>query len=162
MNSHHPLFKIDYSFSLYSNACYNTRQNSHYFEFSKNFATTCLQKYQSELAILLLYECISRVSGGTAELEVESTPDEVELRIAIALASIYTNKKKWSRLASLHSHLLELSIENKCPMTKTIGRACELGEALEACGSLSDAALVYAEAAEYLQDAKHPSTAEFM
>lgn len=138
----------------------------HLFAFSGYLSTTCLQKYQKELALLLTHECMTRVSAGTAELDdeldEETTPDKLVDAISKALREMYTTKKRWTDLAGLSMFLLDLAIEKKSSLTKTTAIECELGEALEACGFHKQAALVYAEAGKYLHLAEHPKTATLM
>lgn len=128
-------------------------------EFGGSDSATCLQKNQKELALLLSYECLNRISAGTAELEEGIAPNELSCAISESLQTFYTARERWTNLAGLHSFLLEMAIQNKTSLTDTTCIECKLGEALEACGFHEKAALVYAEAARHLHCVKHPDTA---
>ena len=118
--------------------------------FSGCMMTKCLQKYQLELALLLIYECHERIATGNAEIADGVTCKELVNALSKVLLNMYAEKGRYSDLYALQIFRLSLAIEEKFSLTVTTGIECELGEALEACGFHSQAALVYVEAAKVL------------
>jgi tetratricopeptide (TPR) repeat protein len=134
------------------------------FKFEGDLQAHCLQRYHKELALLLMQECMTRVSLGTAELRdvpLDSS-DEIVNVITNALDAMYVEMKRWAELVSVRAWLFEKTVESKSCLTRVGTAACSLGEALEACGHYSKAAVIYAECGKYFYDAKHPKAANLL
>ena len=141
-----------------------TRDGALSFEFVGVLQAHCLQRYHKELALLLMQECMTRVSLGTAELRdvpLDSSGEVVNV-ITNALDAMYVEMKRWAELVSLRAGLFEKTVESKSSLHRVGTAACSLGEALEACGHYSKAAVIYAECGKYLYDAKHPKASNLL
>jgi hypothetical protein len=128
------------------------------FAFVGDLQAHCFQRYHKELALLLMHECMTRLSLGTAELSKDvhlGSTDEIVKMISNHLDAMYVEMKRWAELVSLRAWLLERAVKSKVSLQWAASAACSLGEALEACGHYSKAAHIYAEAGKYLYDAKH-------
>ncbi len=136
----------------------NLTKYSQSFAFVGDLQAHCFQRYHKELALLLMHECMTRLSLGTAELSKDvhlGGTDEIVKMISNHLDAMYVEMKRWAELVSLRAWLLERAVKSKVSLQMAASAACSLGEALEACGHYSKAAHIYAEAGKYLYDAKH-------
>ena len=118
--------------------------------------TNCVNEYQIELSVLLMHECLTRVSSGNVEIEDGMSSGELFTMISAALGNSCAERGRWADLAGIRSLQLNQAIKMKASLTSTSHIGYALGEALEARGFYSKAAAIYAEAGRYLHDAAHP------
>lgn len=143
----------------------STRDGGLAYEFVGGLEAHCLQRYHKELALLLMKESLARLSLGTAELSKDirlNSSAEVFNALTEALEHMYFDMKRWNELMSLRASRFERVIKSKASLQRVGEVACSLGEALEACGHNSKAALIYAECGKYFYDAKHPKAATLL
>lgn len=123
------------------------------------FRDFCLEQYQKDLAFYLVYEILVRVSLGTAEIEGDIDREDLVHAFSEAFRRFCTNEKKWKNHVVLGTFLLDRAIEEKESLNTTVAFESVLGEALEACGFYSQAAMLYAEGGQHLFRAGHRQAA---
>ena len=107
-----------------------------------------------------MYEIVVRVSLGTAEIEGDIIDrEELVHAFSEAFRRYCTNEKKWKNHVVIYTFLLDRAIEEKESLNTTVAFESALGEALEACGFYSQAAMLYAEGGEHMFRAGHRQAA---
>lgn len=89
-----------------------------------------------------------------------ATPNELVTAFAKCIETTCVDMNRWGELIRLHFFRSSGRCRTKPRYTRQ--PAGKLGESLEARGHHSKAALVYAECAKHLLDAKHPSASIFL
>ena len=113
---------------------------------------------------------MTRMASGTATIKKDlavideklvATPNELVTVLSKCIQATCVDMKRWGGLIRLQIFSLEWALKNKASLHQTAKIAIKLGEFLEARGLQSKAALVYAECAKHLLDARHPSCSNF-
>ena len=148
-----------------------TSQTHHGVGFEGGLFSKWPEKYHKELTLLLMHECMERIVSGTANInksmalfdeKLVATPNELVTALATCIRATCVDMKRWGELIRFQIFSLDWAVKNKASLHKAADIAGRLGESLEARGHQSRAAVVYAESAEHLLAAKHPSASTFL